>query len=97
MAYTRNLSLIKAQQKAWEYRHYGRQMKVLDFEGWFREQLNHFEEIGAEVEFAGQVMFVKYPGASKFGAFTRDEFYEEYLTTYLRQKKPHTCLEGCSA
>jgi hypothetical protein len=53
MKFTRELARIKATQKAWEYRHYGRptqRPEPVSFEEWFLLGIRKYEAKGAEFE-----------------------------------------------
>ena len=75
--YTRELSRIKATQKAYEYRHYGKTAKFLNFDDWFNWTVNKIRSKGAKVEIVCKVVFITWPGQD-LTAFTMLDFATEY-------------------
>lgn len=76
----------KAAQKAYEYRHYGRSPKFLEFEDWFEWTVNKIRSQGAKVEIICEVVFIKWPGQS-MTAFCKMEFEDEYKNVYRKGKR----------
>jgi hypothetical protein len=65
MTYTRELARIKATQKAWKYRKYGRPTQrptPLSFPQWFLQGLRTFEAKGAEFELIAGMVKITWPG-----------------------------------
>jgi len=88
--FSRYLAQIKASQKAWEYRKYGRPIATptpLKFEDWFLDQFRHFESKGAEFELLPdktvKIVWVNKPTVIR----TVESFKEEYQTEYLSKFK----------
>lgn len=52
MKYTKLEAITKAQQKSWEYRHYGKHVKkeIPSFEEWFLAGIRNFEAKGADFD-----------------------------------------------
>jgi len=86
MQYTRELSRIKATQKAYEYRHHGRPVKFLNFDDWFNWTINKIRSRGAKVEIFGEIVFITWPG-QKVTGFSMLDFEEDYKNVYLKGKR----------
>lgn len=86
MKYTRELARIKATQKAWEYRHYGRPFRTqpVSFEQWFLQGVRRYEAKGAEFELLPGMVKIQWPGKVPM-LRTVEDFRREYQTDYLRQ------------
>lgn len=84
--YTRELSRIKATQKAYEYRHHGRPFRTqaISFEEWFLTGVRKFEANGAEFELLEPGMIkITWPGRTPILRTVEDlhrEFEENYLS-----------------
>lgn len=76
----------KAAQKAWQYRHYGRPVKFLEFNDWFTWTINKMKSQGAKVEIICKVVFITWPGQS-VKAFCMVEFEEEYKNVYRKGRR----------
>lgn len=84
--YTRELSRIKATQKAYEYRHYGKTVKFLNFDAWFDWTVNKIRSQGAEVEIICECVFITWPGQPVV-CFSKLEFEAEYKNVYRKGKR----------
>lgn len=83
--YTRELSLIKAQQKAYEYRHHGRPFRTqaISFEEWVLYGIRRIEAKGAEIELLEPEMVkIQWPGRTPILRTVQD-LYREYESNYL--------------
>jgi hypothetical protein len=88
--YTRELARIKAIQKAWEYRHYGRPMKKpepMSFKEWLLRGMEHYKkEYGFTFELVTpSLMRINRPGQNSLlrtYANFRDEYENEYLSKF---------------
>jgi len=86
MKYTREEARIKATQKAWEYRHYGKhaQKEVPEFADWFLNGVRKYEAKGVEFDFLtdGLVRMTK-NGKSVLRAVQnfRDEYDNKFPAT----------------
>ena len=88
--YTRELARIKATQKAWEYRKYGRSMKKPEpmcFSEWLRAGIEHYhKECGFSFELVTpSLMRIKRPGQDSLlrtAASFREEYEKEYLSKF---------------
>jgi hypothetical protein len=76
----------KAAQKAWEYRHYGKPVKYMEFEDWFAWTLNKITSNGAKVGIQNERVFIKWPG-QQVVSFPVQEFETEYWSVYRGQKR----------
>lgn len=76
----------KASQKAYEYRHYGRHVRFLEFEDWFNWTVEKIKSRGAKVEIICEVVFITWPG-QPITAFCMVEFEEEYKNVYKKGKR----------
>lgn len=84
--YTRELSRVKATQKAYEYHHYGRSVKFLEFEDWFNWTINKIRSRGAKVEVICKVVFITWPGQD-VTAFCMVDFENEYKNVYKKGRR----------
>lgn len=75
--YSREEARIKATQKAWVYRKYGRPVKFLDFDTWFNWTINKIRSQGAKVEIICKVVFITWPGQD-VTAFCMVDFENDY-------------------
>ncbi len=88
--YTRELARIKATQKAWEYRKYGRPMKKpepMGFNEWLRAGMEHYhKEYGFSFELVTpSMMRINRPGQNSLlrtAASFREEYEKEYLSKF---------------
>jgi hypothetical protein len=82
--YTRELARIKATQKAYEYRHYGRpfRSKPVSFKQWFLQGIRKYEAKGAEFELLPGLVKIMWPGQPAM-LRTIEDFEREYETDYL--------------
>ncbi|MDM7918844.1 MAG: hypothetical protein QUS12_06715 [Methanosarcina sp.] len=76
----------KAAQKAYEYRHYGRTPKFLEFEDWFNWTISKIRSKGAKVEIICEVVFITWPGQD-LTAFTMIDFENEYKNVYRKGRR----------
>ncbi|KKG49242.1 hypothetical protein [Methanosarcina mazei] len=76
----------KATQKAWQYRHYGRDVKYLDFEDWFNWTVEKIKSRGAKVEIICEIVFITWPGQPVTG-FSKLDFEDEYKNVYRKGKR----------
>jgi len=76
----------KAAQKAWQYRHYGRDVKFLNFEDWFNWTISKIKSRGAKVEIVCKVVFITWSGQD-VTAFCMVDFEEEYKNIYRKGKR----------
>lgn len=86
MKYTRELARIKATQKSWEYKKYGRPVKFLKFDDWFTWTINKIRSKGAAVEMIEQIVFITWPG-QKVTGFSMLDFEDEYENVYLKGRR----------
>jgi hypothetical protein len=67
MKYTHELARIKATQKAWKYRKYGRptqRPEPVSFDQWFLQGIRNFEAKGTEFELLPGMIKITWPGKS---------------------------------
>ena len=76
----------KASQKAWQYRHYGRDIKFLNFEDWFNWTVEKIRSRGAKVDIICEVVFITWPGQPVTG-FSKLDFEHEYENVYKKGKR----------
>lgn len=76
----------KAAQKAYEYRHYGRTVKFLDFEDWFDWTIEKIKSRGAKVEIICEIVFITWPGQPVTG-FSKLDFEDEYKNVYRKGRR----------
>lgn len=76
----------KAAQKAYEYRHYGRPVKPLNFDTWFDWTVNKIRSQGAKVDIICEVVFIQWPGQN-ITAFTMIDFENEYENVYKKGRR----------
>jgi hypothetical protein len=76
----------KAAQKAWQYRHYGRHVKFLEFEDWFNWTIEKIKSRGAKVDIVCEIVFIKWPGQDVTG-FSMLDFEDEYKNVYLKGRR----------
>jgi len=84
MKYTREEARIKATQKAWEYRHYGKHAKkeIPSFEEWFLAGVRNFEAKGADFDLIETGMVrIKWPRRVPM-LRTVESFREEYNSLF---------------
>lgn len=81
MPYTRELARIKATQKAWEYRKYGRPMKKpepMEFKEWLLQGIEHYKKEGFTFELlTPSLMRIHRPGQNSI-LRTCENFREEF-------------------
>ena len=88
MQYTRELARIKATQKAWEYRKYGRPTQrptPLSFPQWFLQGIRNFEGKGAEFELLPGMVKITWPSKTAVLRTIEDlnrEYENEYLSKF---------------
>jgi len=87
--YTREIARIKATQKAWEYRKYGRPMKKaepMSFKDWLQAGINEYQKKGFSFELVNpSTMKITRPDDSSFlrsGEDFREEYENEYLSKF---------------
>jgi hypothetical protein len=84
--YTRELARIKATQKAYEYRHYGRpthRPEPLKFKEWLLQGIEHYKQQGFKFELVtNSMMWISKPGQNSM-LITAENFREEYEKEYL--------------
>ncbi len=76
----------KAAQKAWQYRHYGRDVKFLNFEDWFTWTTEKIRSRGAKVEIICKIVFITWPG-QPVTSFSMLDFKAEYENVYKKGKR----------
>jgi len=75
---TRHLAQIKATQKAYEYKHYGRPIKKLSFEKWFLAGVRRQEQKGAEFTlYSNGLVKIEWPRRTPI-LRTIEDFEREY-------------------
>ena len=84
--YTRELARIKATQKAYEYRHYGKPVNYLDFEDWFNWTVEKIRSKGAKVDIICEIVFITWPRQPVTG-FSKLDFKDEYENVYKRSRR----------
>ena len=73
----REINRIKATQKAYEYNHYGKSVKFLEFEDWFQWTIEKIKSRGAQVDIICEIVFITWPGQD-VTAFCMVDFENEY-------------------
>lgn len=83
--YTQELARIKATQKAWEYRHYGRpthRPEPMSFQEWLLQGIEHYKKEGFSFELlTPSLMKISRPGQDSI-LRTCENFKEEYEQEY---------------
>lgn len=80
------LNQTKATQKAWQYRHYGRDVKFMEFPEWFQWTVNRIRSRGAKVEIICKVVFITWPGQD-VTAFCMVDFENDYKNNYRKGRR----------
>jgi hypothetical protein len=86
MKYTRELARIKATQKAWEYRKYGRptqRPEPVSFDQWFLQGIRNFEAKGTEFELLPGMIKITWPGKTPM-LRTLNDIKREYENEYIQ-------------
>lgn len=76
----------KAAQKAYEYRHYGRPVKFLEFDDWFNWTIEKIKSRGAQVDIICEIVFITWPG-KKVTGFSMLDFEDDYKNVYRKGKR----------